>query len=335
MEIKYPILIFIITGFMSWYLLFQKNKKEKFSTGSKIANTNYIKNTTYYQKQIKKYHLLKKIIQGTCLISIITTTLLLARLTQIKTIDQNQYNRDIFLCMDVSASVDDLNLELVKSLKTTVESLNGERFGISIFNSSSVTLVPLTDDYEYVLNILNKIQKSIEINNTYGSYTKDNYFYTSNYIISGTQEGADIKGSSLIGDGLASCIYSFPNLDEERTRIIILSTDNDLAGTPYVTLNQGVEISANKNIVVYGIGTKEMSPKNREEFQQAVLKTGGKYYDHSTNLVKNIINDIEKTSKSLRKQQMKKQEIDIPQIPFILLLSSITILILLKQKVKK
>ncbi|MFR5029176.1 MAG: hypothetical protein ACLTDF_10800 [Coprococcus sp.] len=36
------------------------------------------------------------------------------------------------------------------SSKKTVDELQGERFGIVIFNTSPVLLTPLTDDYEYV-----------------------------------------------------------------------------------------------------------------------------------------------------------------------------------------
>ena len=37
--------------------------------------------------------------------------------------------------MDVSASVNELNEEIVKSLKEVVQGLKGERFGITIFNN--------------------------------------------------------------------------------------------------------------------------------------------------------------------------------------------------------
>ena len=38
----------------------------------------------------------------------------------------------------------------------------------------------------------------------------------------GTEDG----GSSLIGDGLASCVLRFDRLDEERARSIVFATDN-------------------------------------------------------------------------------------------------------------
>ena len=331
MELRYPIFIIIIAISIIIYFVLSKKKKEKFSIGSKIANTNYLKNSNYYKKKIKEYSFIKNFIYVVFITSIIVSTILISRLVKVQTINNDQYNRDIFLCMDVSASVDELNLELVESLKNTVKKLNGERFGISIFNTSSVTLVPLTDDYDYVINTLNEIKKSIKANNlSYQSDEDDNFFYVRNYIYSGTLEGNETRGASLIGDGLASCVYSFSNLDEERTRIIILSTDNDLAGTPIVTLDKAAKISKSK---VFGIGTKIMKNNDRIAFKNAVENTYGKLYEHSNSTVDNIVKDIEATSKSLLKNQTVTKKVDIPQIPFIILIISITGFIIISKKV--
>lgn len=334
MELRYPIVILIILIVIICYFIFSKKEKGKYTSGSKIANTNYIKNTDYYKKKIKEYKLITKIIQLSCWVAIISSTVLIARLTKIETTNVNEYNRDIFLCMDVSSSVDELNVELVESLKNTVNSLHGERFGISIFNTSSVTLVPLTDDYDYVNDVLDEIKESIDANSAYSyDYTQDDYFYVKNYIVSGTLEGNETRGSSLIGDGLTSCVYSFSNLDEERTQIIIFSTDNDLAGTPLVTLDKAAQISKSKGIKVFGIGTKIMKTEDRNEFKAAVETTQGKFYEHSNATVNNIVGDIEKTSKSLLKNQIETKEIDIPQIPFVILTFSVSILIIMNRKV--
>ena len=335
MELRYPFLIILIIVLIIVYFLLSKNKKNIFTIGTKIANTNYIKNTKYYKKKRKEYNIIKKILILIFVTSITCCTILIARLTKIETNNIEQYNRDIFLCMDVSNSVDELNVELVDSLKDTVNELQGERFGISIFNTSSVVLVPLTDDYDYVINILNEIQKSIESKSStnYSSYSDDDYFYVRNYIYSGTSENNLTRGSSLIGDGLASCVYNFSNLDEERTRIIIFSTDNDLQGTPLVTLDEAADISKSKNIKVFGIGTKFMTEHNKSDFKSAVEKTGGKFYEHSTSTVNNIVNDIELTSKSLLKNQIETKKTDIPQIPFILLIISIIGIITISRKV--
>ena len=337
MELRYPFIIIIVIIVIILYFFISKKKIVKYKIGSKIANTQYIKNTDYYKKKIKKYNILRRLIIACFCTSILCSTILISRLAKIETINTDIYNRDIFLCMDVSKSVDELNIELVESLKSIVNNLHGERFGISIFNTSSIVLVPLTDDYDYVLSILDTIKKSIKAGNVseYGLYTGDDYLYMTQYVQSGTLEGNQIRGSSLIGDGLASCVYSFSNLNEDRTRIIIFSTDNDLYGTPLVSLDKAAKISKSKGIKVFGIGTKIMQEKDRLEYKNAVEKTGGKFYEHSTSTVNNIVNDIESTSKSLLQNNVETKELDIPQIPFMILLISIIGIIFISKKVSK
>ena len=65
----------------------------------------------------------------------------------------------------------------------------------------------------------------------------------------GTEEG----GSSLIGDGLASCVFRFDRLDEERARSIVFATDNALAGEPLVTLSDAAQLAAERGIRVYAV----------------------------------------------------------------------------------
>lgn len=338
MDIRYPILLIIIPLIIIGYLLLVKNKNnntEKKSK-SKIANTYLIKNTDYYKSILRKYKLYKYILLSSFIVAILSGTLLISRLSKVEVNKTNEYKRDIILCMDVSASVDELNLELVKNLKETVKSLKGERFGISIFNTSSVIISPLTEDYEFILERLDEIEKSIKANNSilYGSYSGDNYFYTINYIFSGTIEDNETRGSSLIGDGLASCIYSFPKLeDEDRSRIIIFSTDNDLAGTPLVTLDKATQLGKKKNIKLFGIGTSAMKESDKKEFKNAIENANGKFYIHSNSNTKNIVKDIEKTSKTLIEGKIEKKQIDLPTIPFIILLLSTTLIIIISKKV--
>ncbi len=336
MELRYPILMIIIIILIILYLVFFKRKKCKYTNGTKIANTEYIKNTDYYQKRLKIYNILKRILYILFGSGIIASIVLITRLAKVETQNTFQYNRDIFLCMDVSSSVDELNLEIVKTLENTVKELNGERFGISIFNTSSVILTPLTDDYDYVIETLELIGEAIEaVNDTTTSISDyDNYLYLANYIISGTLDGLESRGTSLIGDGLASCVYDFSNLeDTDRTRIIILSTDNELAGSPLVTLETAAKISNSKKVKVYGIGTKYMSQENSLSFKSAVESTGGKYYEHSSKTVDNIVSDIDNTSKSLLQNQVETKVLDIPEIPFIILLISIIGIITLRKVV--
>lgn len=336
MELRYPLLLIILLIAVAAYIYFQNSKKQEYKSGLKIANTKFIKNTSYYKEKLKKYNLLKKIITICSLISIFVSIVMIARPSKIETKNSNEYNRDIVLCMDVSGSVDSLNRELVNNLKDTVNSLKGERFGISIFDSSYVTVAPLTDDYEFINKELDNISRAfgyrdISVEHNYEQEKlEEDYYLLRGYITSGTTEG---RGSSLIGDGLASCIYNFPNIDEERTRIIIFSTDNSLAGTPLVDLTTAANISKSKNIKVFGIATSDIMTKEAKEYKNAVEITGGKYYVHGENTMNNIISDIEKTSKTLLKDQIDTVKTDVPLIPFLFLLISFSVLLVLNKKV--
>lgn len=335
MALRYPLLFIILIIGLIIILLRVKKHKPKFKNGFKIANTEYLKKDNYYLSLKKKYNLLKKGLQISCIICILVCILLICRLYQVKETKSNEYNRDIYLCMDVSASVYELNKDIVESLKNTIKSLDNERFGISIFNSSSVTLVPLTNDYDYILKVMDEIDKSLDANISNNiDYSDPDSFYIRNYLRNGTEENASLQGGSLIGDGLATCTYNFSDPDNKRTKIIILTTDNDLQGSPLLSLEEASLIAKNKNITVFGIGTNNIYANNEENFKEAVANTNGKYYKISTNTSNEIVSDIEKTSKSLLENQSEKIEIDIPQIPFIILIITFVIYIFISKKVK-
>ncbi|MBQ4583724.1 MAG: VWA domain-containing protein [Bacilli bacterium] len=308
-----------------------KNKKYSYKTGKKIANTKFVKENKQFKKIAKKYKLFNYMITGLFILTILLGLVLLSRPTSIKKVKENEYTRDIFLCMDVSMSVVELNGKIVDNLKETVKNLNGERFGISIFNTSSVTLVPLTNDYEYILAILDKISVSIEanLNADYSSLTE------ADYIMAGTLEGNEQYGSSLVGDGLASCVNSFPDLknDQGRTRIVIFTTDNDVAGTPVFSLEEAGNFAKKNNVLVYGVATQNITSTNLSLFEKSMNITGGKLYHEASDNVDNIVKDIEKTSKSKIEGTERTIKTDIPSIPFILLLFSYLGVIFLFKKV--
>lgn len=331
MAIRYPFVIIITLLVIIGIMFIFKKKIRSFKGGTKIANTSFIKSNEYFKKRLKYFKILSSILKSMCLSSIVICSILLSRVNKVETVNENEYKRDIFLCMDVSGSVDSLNYEISKNLQDIVKSLKGERFGISVFNASSVLLVPLTSDYDYILDSLGKLEKGFSMLEDFDK-RDDDYFELFEYINSGTLEG---NGGSLIGDGLATCVYSFPDLDtdKDRTRIIILSTDNDLAGTPLLTLDEAATIAKKKNVKIYGIATDTTTNKNGQAFIEATKKTGGEYYKQGNLAIKEIVKDIEKQSKSLIKDNTKTYQIDVPEWPFIILFIAIVILIFLDSKV--
>lgn len=336
MELKYPIILIIGIFLILGAFFLPKRKKEKYEQGIKIANTEFIKETPYFQKQWKKYQWMIRLIKLFTLISLGSALFLLTRPTKITENNPEQYNRDIILCMDVSASVNELNYEIVDTIKNTVSSLKGERFGIAAFNSSTSTLVPLTDDYEYVLTMLDRLKIALDLTNKRDYDYHDDYgnYYDYNALLTGgTVEGDMSRGSSLIGEGLASCMYHFPNLEEDRTKIILFSTDNSLAGTPLLTLEEAALLAKKNQVIVYGIETKNINSKDHEGFASAMNITGGKLYSSEKESTEKIVSEIEKTSKSLIKTKPQIVKKDIPIIPFLILSISLFLLILIRKKV--
>ena len=332
MEMRYPLLFFIILIATIIYYFKIHGKKKKFYEGSKIANTDLLNENDYFQKKVKFYKKITLFLKACVFVEIICSALLISRLAKVQVSDIKKYNRDIMICMDVSRSVDDLNESLADTMKKTISSLNGERIGITIFNTSAVTLVPLTDDYEYLNDTLDKIKESISLRGSFSFNNDKNYL--KNYIVSGTTEGNDIKGSSLIGDGLTSCIFNFTNLEEDkdRSRIIILSTDNNLAGTPKFSLKEAANIGANKNIMIFGIAPKNTYYIN--DFREAIESTGGQFYNYSDSTTGNIVNSINLTTKS-KINSVETKVYDIPELPFIFLFISLSAIIIIDKKVIK
>ncbi len=336
MELTYPWVLYIGIPLLVVFIviLFLLKKKEKYKTGKKIANTQYAKNNPYYSKILTKYKVLTALLNIFCIFCIAISLVTLARPAKVETAESRLNNRDIFLCLDVSTSVIELDDNLIKEIKETVKNLKGERIGVSIFNTSSNLLVPLTDDYEYVLEVLDKLDESLA---AYSSTDLDSFTLTQ-YSQAGTLVGNETRGSSIIGDGLASCIYSFPNLEEEkRTRVIIFSTDNDDAsfGGPIVSLKEGGQIAKDNGIKVYALCPDAAGEEDKEELKEVAETTGGQFYiGEDKQAVSEIVSKIESLQKTEVQGTKEVKRTDQPQIPVILLIISIGILFIINKRVK-
>ena len=336
MELRNQYVIYIFAAILAVvFILRGKNKTDRYNGGKKVTGMSYIEDDPYYKKRLRTYKVLSAMVAILCILSIVASVVILARPYSRAYVEKENHNRDIMLCLDISTSVDELNLSLVENLKSVVNELKGERFGIVIFNTSPVLLVPLTDDYEYVNNTLDELARCLT-NRIDDDYSDDEWMYLQSYLETGTLVGNEKRGSSLIGDGLAGACINFDNPETERTRIVILATDNDIQGEPYYTLSEAASLCADNKIIVFGIGTKEMTSDNSESMESAVRTTGGSFYiEEESGTVKSIINDINKQEKSLIKGNKELIKTDIITIPFIILMISISLMYMLASIIKK
>lgn len=330
MELTYPFalyggLVVIILAF----LITIKKHKPGFKGGKKSANTDYVKSLPHYQMLLLEYGVLKILALVSILISLLMSVFLISRPSEVRTQTNEVHNRDIFICFDISTSLDSVSMELCEQLEDFVSQLKGERFGITIFNGKAVLLVPLTTDYSYVLEELERLRSSIEAGQDVWYYSDLNS--ESGYRFAGTDSE---RGSSLIGDGLASCLYSFTDLDEEpdRSRLIVFVTDNDLQGDPLVTMEEAMELCAAHNVKVFSLAPYFVV--DEQKFKTATLSTGGQYFNTSRrHAMEDMLSTVQQTDVSATYTTVTART-DVPKVPAIIMTVSLLVYAICVRRLK-
>lgn len=215
MELMYPIVI-VVCLILAIFICFKNlNSKTKYTQGKKVANTKFIKDTDYYKDKVRKYKILSNLVKGLSVICIVIASILIARPVKVQNTNDDKYNRDIILGLDISTSEGEVNLELIKKFKTIIPSIEGDRIGIVIYNTAPIVYCPLTDDYDYIEDSLDKIQKQLDLlvkNNgevPIKYSTEEEEAETHAFWYGGAIANAEERGSSLVGDGLARHIVFF------------------------------------------------------------------------------------------------------------------------------
>lgn len=218
----------------------------------------------------------------------VTAAVLAARPVVTTTEKPATFTRDVVLCLDVSGSMTDVDIDVLARFTELSEGFEGERLALVIFNSSAAQVFPLTDDYDYIAEQLEAVRSSLDGTGTFSD------------AFGGTLTG---EGASLIGDGLASCVLTFDRTDEERSRSVVLATDNDINGTPIMTLDEAGAFAKSRDVRVYGIDPSVSNPGDSEdsaEFQRVVDSTDGAYFVlESADTVPAIVDSIEATEAAL------------------------------------
>ncbi|MGF6831934.1 Ca-activated chloride channel family protein [Paenarthrobacter sp. TE4293] len=218
-------------------------------------------------------------------------------------------NRDIVLCLDVSGSMTTTDAAIATVFQELAKEFGGERIGMVIFDSSSVQLFPLTDDYDYAAEQLAHAKEALDS----GAGT----------FFDGTWNGA---GSSLIGDGLASCVQSFPedtgaDAGPQRSRSIVLATDNFLSGEPIFSLDEAATLAAGKNVKIHVLNPSDMDYGDQPDepgaqLRTAAERTGGSYYTvDSAEAVPGIVGKVQETEPTSYRAAPQASAADAPAWP--------------------
>lgn len=179
-------------------------------------------------------------------------------------------SRDVMLCLDVSGSMTIADQAVIASYLKLIGRLDGERIGLVVWDSSSVLAFPLTDDYEFVEAQLRSLLAAFG-NQVLGSDDVDG-----RSVLDAATIG---EGSSLIGDGLMSCLLRFDQRDHQRPRTVVFATDNELAGRPSFTLEEAGRRAVDAQVLVFAITPGIEASSQRDELQRVVRSTGGELLD--------------------------------------------------------
>lgn len=258
-----------------------------------------------YRLAVRRQRILLSGLVVTGLLALTAAGLVAARPQAVELIHPENANRDIVLCLDVSGSMSEVVVETLEVFGKMVSGFEGERIGLTIFNSSPVQIFPLTDDYTFVKRELARMQASFDYTDAYPEHW------------AGTLNG---PGASLIGDGLASCVIGFDHEGEERSRTVILATDNDVQGAQTVSIAEAAAFAKEQQVRVYAINPVDgaesgAAAENVAELSEAMRATGGQAYGlQEQTAVSDIIAKVQKQEAKLIQGEQKLALTDAPNL---------------------
>lgn len=283
----FPVWVVAIAGFWLGRYLWIKYRRPSGQKQSlvPIAHSHRLRSLPQYQAALKRYELLLRAVTILMTLALLIGILVSLRPARVSLVTPASQSRDVMLCLDVSGSLLRTDTKIINRFTALVNGHDGQRVGLTVFNSSSIVLLPLSDDYELINAQLKKTAAALALQ-------VDQDFID---ITSGTLADFD-RGTSLVSDGLASCINNLGPNPLKRSQSIILATDNEVNGTPIMTLTQSVVLAQKQGAHIYVIDPGESDNTRKGDhtsLPQMATATGGKYYRLSdNNAIKDIVSDV-------------------------------------------
>ena len=232
-----------------------------------VANTDDLRRVPALRAWRVRYRVLRVGIVLAVAVAAVAAAVLAARPVTVQERTRELANRDIVLCLDVSGSMLEYDERVVATFERLVEGFTGERVALAVFDSTSSTVFPLTDDYELVTAQLLAAREAFA-----GEGDRIDIFRGTSGI-----EGQ----ASLVGDGVASCTLLFDQFDAARSRSVVLATDNEVWGSPVYTLPAAADLATSRGVVVYALfpddDDRSFSASTAAELRIAAEGTGGTF----------------------------------------------------------
>ncbi|MFC7376726.1 VWA domain-containing protein [Brachybacterium sp. GCM10030267] len=325
--------LLLLAALAVWAITFW-NRRAMRKSPVLVANSRYMDRIPSFVRAQRMARAVRVLQVSIAVIGVLAASLLSGRIATERIETPEFSSRDIVLCLDVSGSMYEYDTEILQTFAEMVDNFQGERVALTIFNSTSRTVFPLTNDYDLIKRELEEGAEAIDFDEFgYRLGTRD---YSDEKVrqyvefVEGTRGIAD--QASIVPDGLASCGMEFDQAEEDRSRSIIFATDNEVNGEPIYTLQEATEAVAGRDIDLYTFypGAYECGPECFEELKTATEDQDGELYESSDpEAIPSIINEIQKTQAETMGASPTVVRTDHPGLGFVLtFLSLIGILVL-------
>ena len=199
------------------------------------------------------------------------------------------------------------------AFRQIISHFEGERISLQLWDAYSMTMFPLTDDYDMATDVLQDMSDTIDTGliQVGGKISGTRELFE--YLEPVLDENQEV--SSLVGDGLASCIMGFDHNDKQRSRTILLATDNEVYGSGVYDLSEAIEFAKKQGVTVTALypGSDTNLGYQAQQLRDEVRKTGGDFYDASSpSAVDSVVRQIEAEQKEELDSAGKMIETDRP-----------------------
>ena len=288
-------------------------------------------NTEHASELFRQWRTFNRIAAGALVAALILSVSLVARPSTINEEQERSASRDIVLCLDVSGSTLPYDRQIIDTYLKLVSNFQGERIGMSIFNSTSRTVFPLTDDYALVTSQLKSaasILKGVQTQDDIDKMSDEDYQKVSDWL-DGTQNKTN--ATSLIGDGLVSCAAMLPGFAygnaaqqasstkgaaRRRSSSIVLATDNVVSGHETYTLKQALDLTRTASISVDAVyaGAKEsLSDTTTTSLKRQIESHGGTFMSQADgSSIESMVRTIEERQSAHSKRDAQSAVDDAP-----------------------
>ena len=158
-----PLVLLVVVGatVLGWWLARRAGQR----AGKKgwVANSGFVRGLPKYQALVRRTRASLAMAFVCFLIAVIATSVSASAPVDRYVKYDKSASRDIVLCLDASPSMLPYDSEIGDAFKQIISHFEGERISLQLWNAYSMTMFPLTDDYEMADDVLTEMAGTVRV----------------------------------------------------------------------------------------------------------------------------------------------------------------------------